>query len=417
MIRCRLKIISSNIINGIDNPKIIYVSQNIIPKIIFNLTEENEESEIKDNNLMNDNELEKINSHNQSGHNDENIELNNINNNDNNDNNNGQIDQIEEYINKQISNYIQVENNDSQIKEVKNIDSNELYTISNQHIYDDNYFSPNVNNRNTISHFTKNETNYNSSNQSDIKKNTSNSKLKYIFRKRENRNYISRSFSNNKYIKDRNNKKYSLIKDIFKAHPVNYNYTNLKVYHGNKSSKKVGNILNININKSFCINNNIKINNKNIFQNKLNRNIKNKSKEKSLNKSKEIKQKKLINKKEPKKEEKDALKKVKNLNLKFNKRTNKNVLLNTISWNVIENKDINIEQSIDYKILIEELMKKECDLIKEKENIIQTYEEKLKPIREQHSKLINNDSEDLDKEDELKGELVILKNQKFYFHH
>ena len=415
MIKCRLKIISSNIINGIDTPKIMYVSQNDIPKIIINYNEENDVSETKDNNLMNNNESEKINYEHNNEHNsehiDENIESNNINNNDNNDNNYEQMEQIEEYINKQISNYIQVENNDSQLNEIKNINSNELYTISNQHIYDDNCFSPNVNNRNTLSHFTKNETNYNSSNQSDVKKNQSNLKLKYIFRKRENRNYINRSFSNNKYSKERNNKKNSLIKNIFKAHPVNYNYTTLKVYHGNKSSNKVGNILNININKSFCINNNIKINNKNIFNNKLNRNSKNKSKEKTLNKSKEIKQKKLFNKKEPKKEEKDVLKKVKNLNLKFNKRTNKNILINSISWNVIENKDINIEQSIDYNMLIDELMKKECDLIKEKENIIQTYEEKLKPIREQHSKLINSNSDDLDKEDELKGELVILKNQ------
>ena len=419
MIKCRLKIISSNIINGIDTPQIMYVSQNDIPKIIINNNEEYYISEAKDNNLMNNKELEKINSEhnseNNSEHNNElnneNIESNNINNNDNNDNNYEQMEQIEEYINKQISNYIQVENNNSQLNEIKNINSNELYTISNQHIYDDNCFSPNINNRNTVSHFTKNETNYNSSNQSDVKKNQSNLKLKYIFRKRENRNYINRSFSNNKYSKERNNKKYSLIKNIFKAHPVNYNYTNMKIYHGNKSSNKVGNILNININKSFCINNNIKINNKNIFQNKLNRNSKNKSKEKVLNKSKEIKQKNLFNKKEPKKEEKDVLKKVKNLNLRFNKRTNKNILSNSISWNIIENKDMNIEQSIDYNILIDELMKKECDLIKEKEIIIQTYEEKLKPVREQHSKLINTNSDDLDKEDELKGELVILKNQ------
>jgi hypothetical protein len=51
------------------------------------------------------------------------------------------------------------------------------------------------------------------------------------------------------------------------------------------------------------------------------------------------------------------------------------------------------------------------DLIQEKEKIIQTYEEKLKPLRELNSKLINENSEELNKEDELRGELVILKNQ------
>ena len=185
MIKCRLKIISSNIINGIDTPQIMYVSQNDIPKIIINNNEDNYISETKDNNLINNNELEKINSeHNsennsehKSEHNNENIESNNINNNDNNDNNYEQMEQIEEYINKQISNYIQVENNNSQLNEIKNINSNELYTISNQHIYDDNCFSPKVKNRNTVSHFTKNETNYNSSNQSDVKKNQSKKKF------------------------------------------------------------------------------------------------------------------------------------------------------------------------------------------------------------------------------------------------
>ena len=50
-------------------------------------------------------------------------------------------------------------------------------------------------------------------------------------------------------------------------------------------------------------------------------------------------------------------------------------------------------------------------MIKEKENIIQTYEEKLKPLKKLNTELINNSNEEIDKEDELQGELVILKNQ------
>ena len=74
---------------------------------------------------------------------------------------------------------------------------NYIYTISNQHIYDENCYSPNVNNYNTISNLNKYESRNDSTNISDSKKKPS--KLKYIFRKRENKKYVNRSFSNNKY--------------------------------------------------------------------------------------------------------------------------------------------------------------------------------------------------------------------------
>ena len=400
MIKCRLKIISSNIINDIDTPQIKYISKNDISNILISETEENKEIEIYQNNENNPintltNQIEQTNSNNVSEHNESNNEQKY-----NNNNNINEIDHIDEFINKKIEDFIQLENNESKIKENKNIDNNELYTISNQHIYDENHNSPKVNNNNfnTISNSNKFESRNDSTNISDSKK--KHSKLKYIFRKRENKKYVNRSFSNNKYSKEnQNNKKYNLIKNIFKTHPVNYNYTNMKILHRNKSSNKVGNILNININKSFCINNNIKINNKNILQNKLKSRIGNKSKENKERNSNN------------KKEEKDVMKKVKNLNLKFSKRTNKNKSQTSTSWNVVENKDINYEQYIDYKTLIDELEKKECELIKEKENMIQTYEQKLKPIRELNSKLINENDDELDNSDELKGELVILKNQ------
>ena len=400
MIKCRLKIISSNIINDIDTPQIKYISKNDISNILISETEENKEIEIYQNNENNPintltNQIEQTNSNNVSEHYESNNDQKY-----NNNNNINEIDHIDEFINKKIEDFIQLENNESKIKENKNIDNNELYTISNQHIYDENHNSPKVNNNNfnTISNSNKFESRNDSTNISDSKK--KHSKLKYIFRKRENKKYVNRSFSNNKYSKEnQNNKKYNLIKNIFKTHPVNYNYTNMKILHRNKSSNKVGNILNININKSFCINNNIKINNKNILQNKLKSRISNKSKENKERNSNN------------KKEEKDVMKKVKNLNLKFSKRTNKNKYQTSTSWNVVENKDLNYEQYIDYKTLIDELEKKECELIKEKENMIQTYEQKLKPIRELNSKLINENDDELDNSDELKGELVILKNQ------
>ena len=400
MIKCRLKIISSNIINDIDYPQIKYISKSdtqfiLTPKFEEkNQNESNEKYEYYENNPINtintnNNQVEQLTTENISEHNESNDERNY-------DNNINEIDHIDEFINKKIEDFIQLENDDSKIKENKNIENNELYTISNQHIYDENCYSPNVNNYNTISNLNKYESRNDSTNISDSKKKPS--KLKYIFRKRENKKYVNRSFSNNKYSKEnQNNKKYSLIKNIFKTHPVNYNYTNMKIIRGNKSTNKVGNILNININKSFCINNNIKINtNKNIIQKKLKEKINNKSKERNS---------------QNKKEEKDVITKIKHLNLKFNKRTNKNKYQNSVAWNVIENNDINIEQTIDYKMLIDELEKKECDLIKEKENMIKKYEEKLKTIKELNNKLINENNDDLDKKDELQGELVILKNQ------
>ena len=386
MIKCRLKIIASNIINDIDTPEIKYISKNENMKISYDNDEEINQNEM--------NELDEINYNN----NLENNKHNNINKLDN-------LQQIDELINIELANYNKIENNNSKINDNKNIDSNELYTISNQHIYDDNYYSANISNYNTISNFYKQESKSNSFHMNDSKRNESNLSLKYIFRKREHKNYRNRSFSN-KFSDDKKEKKYNLIKDIFKTHPVNY--TNMKILSKNKEKNKVGNILNININKSFCINNNIKINHKNITQKNLS---KNKSQKKGSGKnSKTKKQIKL----EQIKEYKNVMKKVKPL--KFNKRTNKNKSLNditnaSVAWYYVENNDMNNEQGKNYKILIDELRVKEMDLIQEKEKIIQTYEEKLKPLRELNSKLINENSEELNKEDELRGELVILKNQ------
>ena len=420
MMKCRLKIIASNIINDIDTPEIKYISQNENIDINYDNNEEQNKNEM--------NELDEINFNNNK--NEENIEQNYNNKID-------QLEQIDELINIELANYNRIGNNNSKLNEIKNIDSNELYTISNQHIYDDKYFSANISNYNTISNYYGREDKKSTSfNTNDSKRNDSNQSLKYVFRKRENKNYMNRSLSN-KHSNGKNDKKYNLIKDIFKTHPVNYNYSNLKLFKGNKSTNKVGNILNININKSFCINNNIKINHKNLLKKKKKNKSYNKSKERSKEnskigskenskqgskerskkgskeRSKQNSKSKRENKNEIKKEEKNLLKNVKPL--KFNKRTNKNKLLNSVSssfsWNYVGNNEIDIESQKDYKKLIDELILEEKELNKEKEKIIQTYEEKLRPLRELNQKLINNNNEDLDKEDELRGELVILKNQ------
>ena len=409
--KCRLKIIAANIINDIDTPEIKYISQNENITNSYNNNEEQSQNEM--------NELDEINFYNNKNEENEENDEQNYN------NKVEQLEQIDELINIELENYNKIGSNNSKSNEIRNINSNELYTISNQHIYDDKYFSANISNYNTISNYNvKEEKNCNSFQINDSKRNDSNQSLKYVFKKRENKNYMNRSLSN-KYSNNKREKKYNLIKDIFKTHPVNYNYSNLKLLKGNKSSNKVGNILNININKSFCINNNIKINHKNIIK----KSSKNKSLKKSKEKSKEgskvgskrgSKEKSNQNSKSKKektneviREEKNLLKNVKPL--KFNKRTNKNKLFNSVSssysWNYVENNEIDIESQKDYKKLINELILKEKELNKEKEKIIQTYEEKLNPLRKLNQKLIKDNGEELDKEDELRGELVILKNQ------
>ena len=222
MMKCRLKIIASNIINDIDTPEIKYISQNENIDINYDNNEEQNKNEM--------NELDEINFNNNK--NEENIEQNYNNKID-------QLEQIDELINIELANYNRIGNNNSKLNEIKNIDSNELYTISNQHIYDDKYFSANISNYNTISNYYGREDKKSTSfNTNDSKRNDSNQSLKYVFRKRENKNYMNRSLSN-KHSNGKNDKKYNLIKDIFKTHPVNYNYSNLKLFKGNKSTNKI----------------------------------------------------------------------------------------------------------------------------------------------------------------------------------
>ena len=81
-----------------------------------------------------------------------------------------------------------------------------------------------------------------------------------------------------------------------------------------------------------------------------------------------------------------------------------------VTWKVIEKFD-NFEDNYDYKDKIEELLMQECQLIKQKDQIIQHFEQKLKPLRELNEKYLDDNNEELNREDELKGEYIVLKNQ------
>ena len=48
-------------------------------------------------------------------------------------------------------------------------------------------------------------------------------------------------------------------------------------------------------------------------------------------------------------------------------------------WRILEKSDFNYKQNVvDYKALIDELIIQECNLVKQKEELIQIYEEKIK---------------------------------------
>ena len=84
---------------------------------------------------------------------------------------------------------------------------------------------------------------------------------------------------------------------------------------------------------------------------------------------------------------------------------------NSSFWRVLEKNELNYGQIIDYKELIDELLTQECNLVKQKEELIQLYEEKIKSLKELNSKLLSEKNFVLDREDELNGELILLRNQ------
>ena len=426
---CRLKIITSNIINDIDIPKIHYVSQNkkvqFKPNIeninqsntnekILEQLEEKIENHPEEKKFVNQIKLEELIKYDFINTTD-NIEINDKKEENKEENKIDIIEKKEEEIEKNnidINNINEkkVENKEENKEENKgenNIDINDLCTISNQHLYEEDKNNNSINNNNNISNFYNN-TSYSNNYPYTIenKKREINTKLRTIFKNREKKNpFMNRSLS---YMNNKNKK--SLIKSIVSK---NANINKIK----NNDKNKKGNILNININKSFCFNNN----SNNMSNNTSSKNNKLKSRNRSINNQNNLRtNSKNSNNSNFSKNTKNS-KGTKNSNIKIKIKNVKPLNIKRldleeshssyVSWNVIEKKDFNIEQDLDYKLLIDDLLAKECQIIKEKENIIQIYEQKLKPIREINKKLMDENNEELDRQDELKGELIVLKNQ------
>ena len=400
---CRLKIITSNIINDIDIPKVQYISKNkkSIKNIKHSLLKDKientkkleilkEKIEEKKDEIIPKEEEEKIVKNVQL---EELIKYDLVNNDNNNNNNTNNQENIEE------KNKI--------IEEQNNIDINDLCTISNNHLYEEDYNSIIINNNNfnTISTLKNNFYNYNNNNNYpyniEHKKKELNMSLRNIFKTRDKKPYMSRTLSCKK---NQNKNKKSLIKNIITNDNNNKNHKFTPKKNNNNNLNKSGNILKININKSFCMNNN----NKKLKNN--NKNIKYKSRPKSKNSkstttnSKNSKNKSIINYNYN--YNNNSHKKNETIKMRKNNMEDDSSL-SFITWNIIEKN----EQNFDYKLLIDDLLIKECQLVKEKENIIQKYEQKLKPLIEINNKYLNDNNEELDREDELRGELTILKNQ------
>ena len=424
---CRLKIISSNIINDIDHPKIHYVSQN--KKVIIKPNVDNKQIDFledkitqpmedektdttkdyitKDNNAINKIQLEEL------------IKNDFLNSNEqiNDNNNNIYINEIE----NGKENNIDININENENKEENNIDINDLCTVSNQHFYEEfkmNDINMNINNLNNNDNFNTISNNNEMNNSSsypykiEYKKRETKTYLRNLFKTRDKKPYMNRSLSMKR------NKK-SLIKNI-----ITKNSTNIKPNQNKKNTanslkknntlNKHGSILKININKSFCLNKNNNSNyNYNLKNNNSNKNIKLKSRNRNLNNHKKSYSKNSNNSKNSsssKKKESALINKIKTLKIK-KINLEEDSQSSFISWNIIEKNDFFPEQKIDYKQLINDLLLKECQLVQEKENIINIYEQKLKPLRELNDKLLEENNEELDRQDELKGELTILKNQ------
>ena len=344
---CRLKIITANIIEDTATPEIHYVSQikknkqEIIP--ISPNNENKIVNKIEENNLVKEEHIEK--------NNEEKEEKNALEENTNN---------IENIENKELEEKNIEENGIKDPSIEQNIDQNDLWTISNQKLYEiQNMNNEADNNSNNYNLYNQLKNNYPYSILN--KKKDLNNSLRYVFKNRETKYYYK-----NPNILKNSNKSLSISKDS--------NIKNRKSTKNNKSKAS------LNLNKS--------INSKSSASLTL--------KNKNLNRSKKTNNHNNNN----------------NI-LKSNKK-NENIgenISSVASWKIIEKNDYNIGQIIDYKTLIDDLMIKECRLVKEKEDCIQLFEKKLKPLRELNQKLVDENNEELNRADELNGELILLKSQ------
>ena len=357
---CRLKIITANISDVIDIPQIHYISQNKIIKTTTNNNNNNEDINIIhniDDKIIQNELLEKITE----------------------DKNQNQPKEITNYLenkNKVNINENEINNNNMDIK----IDINDLCTISNTKIIEDHKIDD------VLNYIDKNFTADNNNNLNKNypyeimnKKKGLNNSLRCLFKNRETR------VKNNKNANDSSQKSLSISK---------ISNSNTKIIRKNYTKNSKSNLnLNQTINKPNGLKNcksteftNLK-KSQNTLLNKSNNNANN-----TNNKSKKT------NILRGKKSGHPA--------------TNDNSISMVVgSWKISEKNDFNIGQSIDYKTLIDDLIIKECQLVKEKEQFIQIFENKLKPLRELNSKLMDDNNEELNREDELNGEMILLKSQ------
>ena len=397
---CRLKIIASNIIDNIDKPSIHYISQNKKGQINIDI-EENKEMDNLDDKLFGHIEVKEENVPK------ENNEMNQI-----------QIGELIKY--DLINNNQNIEKkakNEIKEEDTNNVDINDLCTISNQNFYEEDKKDNNINIKDNI--ISDNFNTINNSNNYpyhiEHKKRELNSGLRNIFKFRDKKPYINRSLSQ---MNSKNKNKKIIIKNILsfknknqkKTKNTNDSKENIDKKNMINNKYNPGNILKININKSFCLNNQINNNNinKSIKLKAINRNLNsNSNKKKSHSKNSNNSNKKVNSNNNNYNKIKREIQPLKIKKINFEVEAHSSI----VSWNIIEKNDFNLDQSIDYKLLIDDLLIKECQLVQEKENIIQTYENKLKPLRDVNKQLIEENDEELDRQDELKGELIVLKNQ------
>ena len=360
---CRLKIITANIIEDRATPEIHYVSQTKKPKqeiipISPNNTENKIINKLEENNLVKEEHIEKKpEEKEEKEENEKKMVLE--------ENTNGNENNIDNKILEE-KNFGENGVKDPSIE--PNIDENDLWTISNQKLYEIQNINNEVdNNSNKYNMYNQLKNNYPYSILN--KKKDLNNSLRYLFKNRETKYY-----NKNQNILKNSNKSLSISKDT--------NFRNRKSTKNNKSKISLNQIQNTNKSINSKSSASLTLKNKN-----LNKSINNKSKNTNNN----------------------------NNNILKSNKKNENIIGENISsvasWKIIEKNDYNIGQIIDYKALIDDLMIKECKLVKEKEDCIQLFEKKLKPLRELNQKLVDENNEELNRADELNGELILLKNQ------
>ena len=360
---CRLKIITANIIGDTATPEIHYVSQTKKPKqeiipISPNNTENKIINKLEENNLVKEEHIEKKpEEKEEKEENEKKMVLE--------ENTNGNENKIDNKILEE-KNFGENGVKDPSIE--PNIDENDLWTISNQKLYEIQNINNEVdNNSNNYNVYNQLKNNYPYSILN--KKKDLNNSLRYLFKNRETKYY-----NKNQNILKNSNKSLSISKDT--------NIRNRKSTKNNKSKISLNQTQTSNKPINSKSSASLTLKNKN-----LNKSINNKSKNTNNNNNKI---------------------------LRSNKK-NENIIGENISsvasWKIIEKNDYNIGQIIDYKALIDDLMIKECKLVKEKEDCIQLFEKKLKPLRELNQKLVDENNEELNRADELNGELILLKSQ------